>query len=197
MAVFSEEKLKKNFYLRDVTDVAKELLGKFIVHSNQKKKLIAKIVEVEAYQGSIDKASHSFKGKTLRNKMMFEEGGRLYVYLIYGLHYCANIVTGEKGIGDAILIRAVEPLHGINFMKTNRSGVKLNQLTNGPAKFCSAFGINKSHDGIDLSGDTIYLTYGEVVKKDQIVETTRVGITKSTELKWRYFISDNKFVSKK
>lgn len=155
-------------------------------------------MEVEAYKGNIDKASHSFKGKTLRNKTMFEEGGRLYVYLIYGIHFCANIVTGKNGIGDAILIRAVEPISGTDFMQKNRASTnKLNNLTNGPAKFCSAFGINKSHDGTDLSGNIIYLTYGEKINRTQIVETTRVGITKSIELKWRYFIEDNKFVSRK
>lgn len=203
MSVIFNEKLSHKFYLRNAETVAKDLLGKIIVHLHNNKRYAAKIVEVEAYQGSTDKSAHSYGGISARNKVMFDEGGKLYVYLIYGIHFCANVVTGKQGQGDAVLIRAVEPLDGINFMTENRiekKKIKLLpqiKLTNGPAKFCKAFDINKTHNGIDLTGNKIFIVKGEQINKVQIVSTTRIGITKSTELKWRYYIKDNKFVSRK
>src|SRR5690606_33438216 len=129
------------------------LLGKIFVRKIDDKILSAKIVEVEAYDGNIDEAAHTFRGKTERNKLMFEEGGILYVYFIYGNHYCANVVTGYKDEGKAVLIRAAEPLEGTQRMAMNRYGREclnrneLINLTNGPGKFCKSFGIDKSHGG--------------------------------------------------
>ncbi len=203
MSTLKNGKLSRDFYLRHPTNVAKDLLGKTIVYYQYKKKYSAKIVEVEAYRGSTDKSAHSFGGISKRNKVMFDKGGKLYVYLIYGIHYCANVVTGLQGQGDAVLIRAVEPIEGIDFMTKNRTAKKKSkllsqtQLTNGPAKLCEAFGINKTHNGMDLTGDDIFILDGEPINKNQIVTTTRIGITKSTELKWRYYIKENKFVSRK
>ena len=113
--------LSRSFYLQPALQVAQELLGKYFIRRIGKNLLIGKIVEVEAYRSN-DPASHSFRGKTNRNSVMFCEGGHLYVYFTYGMHFCVNIVTGKEGIGEAVLIRAVEPLVGIEMMKTNRYG---------------------------------------------------------------------------
>jgi len=197
------KKLKKNFYTRDVLIVARELAGKILVKNENGKLYAGKIVEVEAYDGLIDEAAHTFLGKTERNKIMFEEGGYFYVYFTYGAHYCCNIVVGQKNHGAAILIRAVEPLSGIEFMEANRLRRKsenqkeILSLTNGPGKLCQAFEINRSHNGEDLTGDTIYLLNAPKIKQENIVQTKRIGIKKSVDLPWRFYIKDNHFVSKK
>ena len=154
----------------------------------------AKLVEVEAYDGLIDEAAHTFIGRTKRNEIMFNEGGYFYVYFTYGAHFCCNIVTGKKNHGTAVLIRAIEPLTGIEKMSLNRFGKtiisekeKIN-LTNGPGKVCQAFGITKEHYGIDLTGNKIFLLDRPKLKSAQIVTSKRIGIKKSVELPWRFYI---------
>lgn len=197
-----QNRLGKKFYIREVTTVAKELIGKTFVKNVNGEIVSAKIVEVEAYNGKIDEAAHSFGGKTKRNKVMFNEGGFLYVYFIYGTHYCCNVVTGLENDGSAVLIRAVEPLTGIDYLAENRYGkTKLTEkellgLTNGPGKICKAFNITKKDNGIDLSGDEIFLFDAKKVDKSRITQTVRVGIKKSEELPWRFYLKDNLFVSK-
>jgi len=196
-------KLSKSFYYRELLTVAKELLGKVLVKKNSKNLLAAKIVEVEAYDGEIDKAAHSYGGKTKRNKVMFNEGGYLYVYLSYGVHQCCNIVTGFENKGTAILIRAVEPLEGLNVMIKNRFGRRLKNdkefinLTSGPGKVCKALGINKNHSGLDLTGDKIFLLDQPKVNASEIGISKRIGITKSTSYPWRFYIKENQFLSRK
>ncbi len=164
-------KLKREFYSQNLLLVAKNLLGKILVKKSGKKKLSGKIVEVEAYHGDYDQASHAFRGKTKRNEIMFEKGGLLYVYFTYGMHYCANVVAGKKDKAVAVLIRAVEPINGIDFMIKNRFGRKLVDdkeklnLTNGPGKLCQAFGINRSHNGTDLIGNEIFILDQPKLKK--------------------------------
>jgi len=196
-------KLSKSFYYRDLLTVAKELLGKVMVKKNPKNLLTVRIVEVEAYNGDIDKAAHSYGGKTERNRVMFNEGGYFYVYLSYGVHHCCNIVTGFKDKGTAVLIRAVEPLNGLDVMIKNRFGRKLKNdkeiinLTSGPGKVCKALGINRNHSGIDLTGDEIFLIDQPKVKASEIRISKRIGITKSTNYPWRFYIKGNKFLSRK
>ena len=196
-------KLTKDFYNRELLIVAKDLLGKVFVRKISKKILAGIIVEVEAYDGRIDEAAHSFGGITKRNKIMFEEGGLLYVYFIYGIHYCCNVVTGSKGIGNAVLIRAIQPMIGIDEMLNNRfGGNNFNDkhtlsLTNGPAKITQAFSINKKNNGTDLCGKEIYLCDSNFSNEFNIVETKRIGIKKSADLPWRFYIKHNPFVSKK
>ena len=197
------EKLNKKFYIRDVISVAKETLGKTFVRIENCKKLSGKIVEVEAYHGETDKSAHSYGGITGRNNIMFENGGLLYVYLIYGIYHCCNIVTGKQGEGDAILIRGIEPLSGIEKMALNRYGKKdisnsekIN-LSNGPGKICQAFNINKNQNGINLTGNEIYLLNNKRVKEENIISTKRIGIKKSKDLQWRFYIKNNQYVSKK
>ncbi len=197
------KKLKKSFYKRDVLIVAEDLLGKILVKNDNGKLFTGKIVEVEAYDSAIDEAAHGFKGKTERNKIMFEEGGYFYVYFTYGAHNCCNVVTGKKKIGSAVLIRAVEPLSGLESMAYNRFGRALKNekeilsLTNGPGKLCRAFEINRVYNGLDLLGNVIYIINASKISNDNIVKTKRVGIRKSVDLPWRFYIKDNPYVSKK
>ncbi len=199
----SSKKLKRNFYTHDTILIAKDLLGKIFVKNDSKNLLAGKIVEVEAYHGKDDQAAHTFIGKTERNKIMFEEGGFFYVYFTYGAHFCCNVVTEKKGIGSAVLIRAIEPIQGLEIMAKNRFGKKLinekekHNLTNGPGKICQAFGINKKHYGIDLTGNKIYLLNNRKIPEDKIITAKRVGIKKSVDLMWRFYIKDNPYVSKK
>lgn len=196
-------KLERQFYTRELLTVAKELLGKILVKKDGKIILSGKIVEVEAYDGSIDEAAHTYIGKTQRNEIMFGTGGFLYVYFTYGAHFCSNIVTGKEGEGTAILIRAIEPAEGIDKMIYNRFGRDLIKekekynLTSGPGKICQALSITKDHYGLDLTGNKIFLLDQPKIKDGQIVVSKRIGIKKSIDLPWRFYIKDNPYISKK
>ncbi len=199
-----QKKLTRSFYTRNVLTVAKELLGKiFVKVENGNKILSGYIVEVEAYKGKVDQAAHSYKGKTKRNEVMFEEGGHLYVYFTYGVHFCANVVTGKKNEGDAVLIRAIEPVEGLNLMAERRFGkTELNEkekinLTNGPAKICQAFNLGRKENGEDLTGGKIYLLDRPKIPTKEIIKTKRIGIKKSTGLLWRFYIKNNSYISKR
>ena len=201
--ILANNKLQKAFYKREVTVVAKNLLGKILVKDDKKCKLAGKIIEVEAYNGEFDEAAHSFKGKTKRTEIMFNEGGYLYVYFTYGAHFCCNVVTGKKEKGTAVLIRAVEPVIGLDTMIKNRFGRKLKNekeilnLTSGPGKVCKAFNINTSFSGMDLSGDKIFILDSKKINEKDIGISKRIGITRSVDLPWRFFIKDNPFLSRK
>jgi DNA-3-methyladenine glycosylase len=179
--------------------VAKDLLGKYLVRRIQKNLLVGKIVEVEAYLGEKDPASHACRGKTKRNEVMFTEGGHLYVYFTYGMHFCCNVVTEEAGKGRAVLLRAVEPIEGVEEMRKRR---RFNSdrkdywnLTNGPAKLCEAFGIQRKMNGIDLTGTEIFLTNGDTINREAMGTSGRIGIKDGREKKWRFFVKWNGFVS--
>lgn len=197
------KKLKREFYTRDVLAVAKELLGTILVKKEDEKILAGKIVEVEAYEGTTDEAAHTYGGKTKRNEVMFGEGGYLYVYFTYGNHFCVNVVSGVEGKGSGVLIRGIEPVEGIETMALNRFGkTELTQkeiynLTSGPGKICKAFNIHKQHYGINLLSDYIFIVEGEKIKYDDIVVTKRVGITRSVDLPWRFYLKNNRYVSRK
>jgi DNA-3-methyladenine glycosylase len=199
----SNRKLKKSFYRRELLDVARSLLGKILVKASGDKILAGKIVEVEAYHGDSDEAAHSYGGITKRNEIMFEAGGYLYVYFTYGAHHCCNVVTGKKGQGTAVLIRAVEPVEGIDSMIRNRFGRKLKNdkeifnLTSGPGKVCQAFSIDRTHSGTDLTGNKIFILNGEKIKSKDIGVSKRIGITRSVDLPWRFFIKNNPYLSRK
>jgi DNA-3-methyladenine glycosylase len=194
------KRLPRSFYTRSALTVARELLGKILVRKIGGKTLTGKIVEVEAYLGESDPASHAFRGKTERNSVMFRAGGCLYVYFTYGMHFCSNVVTGQEGIARAVLLRAIEPLEGIEAMKKNRGFTgefTLTNLTNGPAKLCEALHIRREQNGADLLGKQIFITHGENVPGKSIVRTSRIGINAAKEKKWRFYIKDNQWVSKK
>lgn len=197
------KKLERQFYTRELLTVAKELLGKILVKDDGKIIFSGKIVEVEAYDGSIDEAAHTYIGKTKRNEIMFGIGGFLYVYFTYGAHFCSNVVTGREGEGTAVLIRAVEPLGGMKKMAHNRFGRNLinekekYNLTSGPGKVCKALSITRDHYGIDLTGNKIFLLDQPEINEEQIVISKRIGIKKSVDLPWRFYIKDNPYISRK
>lgn len=196
------KKVKEKFYLSPVQTVAQNLLGKLFVKKSGNKIISGMIVETEAYDSQHDAASHSYKGINGRNKIMFESGGHLYIYLIYGIHYCANVVTGKNGTGAAVLLRAVEPIDGAELMSKNRFGKKSFSekekfsLTSGPAKLCEAFALNSIHNGVKLTEENIFICDFKKFREEEITCSQRIGISKSKELMWRYFVKDNPFVSK-
>ncbi|MCM1399165.1 MAG: DNA-3-methyladenine glycosylase [Clostridium sp.] len=193
-------KLKRSFYNRDTLVVSEELLGKTLVHVTEEGITKGKIVEVEAYIGPMDKAAHSYGNRnSARTKIQYGEGGYAYVYLIYGMYICMNIVTNKKDMPEVVLIRALEPLEGIDLMKKRRKTDKIKNLCNGPGKLCQAMGITKENYGDDLCENVLYLEDEIPVPKDCILKTKRINIDYAEEAKdylWRFSIQDNPYVSK-
>ncbi len=195
-------KLNRNFYNRDARIVGEDLIGKILVRKYDDIVIKSRIVETEAYIAAIDKASHGYGGKiTPRTKIMFGPPGYAYVYFIYGMYYCLNFVTEEEGTCSAVLIRAAEPLINEEEMSINRYNKNLNELTNyqkrnisnGPGKLCNALKITTDHNGIDLTGDEIYVEY-DGFKGFETVISKRINIDYAEEAKdflWRYTIHYN------
>lgn len=196
MILRDHKRIDNSIFNLSTKNLAIELLGKLLVRKIGQKYLIGEIVETEAYLDKNDLASHSAVGKTIRNEVMFDEAGLGYVYFTYGMHYCFNVVSGKNGIGSAVLIRALEPIAGINIMQKNRRTNILTNLTNGPAKLCQAFNIDKSLNGLDLRKSKILYLANSFEEKFLIAKTSRIGIKKSQEKLLRFYIKENRFVSK-
>jgi DNA-3-methyladenine glycosylase len=198
----NHKKLNRKFYLHPVVEVAQKLLGKLFVKLEKDALLAGMITEVEAYDGINDEASHSFNGETKRNKHMFFEGGFTYVYLSYGVHHCLNVVTGPKDYGAAILIRAMEPVSGIQtfslrrFGKTTLNEKEFQNLLNGPGKISQAFNLTKNDSGKDLLKDELFILGYKKINEKLIESSGRIGISKSVDLPWRFYISNSKFLSR-
>lgn len=202
-------KLPRDFYNRDTLNVARDLLGKYLVHKIDGVVREGKIVEVEAYIGPEDKGAHTYNGRrTPRNEAMYGPPGFAYVYLIYGMYNCVNVVTNEAEKPEAVLIRALEPTCGVEQMSMARFGKselltsrETISLTNGPGKLCQALGITRTHNGYDLCGETLYITESSKPGEPfETVETTRINIDYAEEAAlypWRFYIKDNPFVSRK
>ena len=191
----SAEPLARDFYQRHPMLVAPDLLNKILVRADGR---AARIVEVEAYAGSEDPAAHSFRGMTARNASMFGPAGHLYVYLSYGMHWCSNVVCGEAGIGMAALLRAVEPLQGLEHMRRERPKASLDRdLANGPGKLCQAFGITRALDGADLvtAGQGITIVSDGTPPPIEPVQDPRIGISKAVDFPWRWHVRDHAHVS--
>jgi DNA-3-methyladenine glycosylase len=195
-------RLNQKFYRKDAVQTAKDLLGKIIVRKYDGKTIKVKIVETEAYCGAEDKASHAHNNKkTKRTAPMFKEGGHSYIYLIYGMYYCFNVVTAAENNPHAVLIRAVEPLTGIKQIKENRQikSSRTEDLTNGPGKVSQALKIDKSLDGCSLvENHSLYIIDGGA-ENFEINSSPRVNIDYAEEYKdkkWRFFIKNNKYISK-
>jgi DNA-3-methyladenine glycosylase len=184
----------RKFYSRGTEQVAKDLLGKILVHKTNKGVLSGKIVETEAYFGSGDPASHAHGRKTKRNFLMFGEPGRAYVYFCYGNHWLFNIVAKAGSRPGAVLIRALEPLKGIEDMKRRRGTSEITNLTNGPGKLSQALGIGRAQNGTDLTKGDLFIEDSD--EKPEIVKSKRIGITKGTERLLRYYVKNSSFVSK-
>lgn len=174
---------------------ARMLLGAILTRTIDGKTVKVSIVETEAYSTD-DAASHSSKGITPRTKVMFGPAGVLYVYFTYGMHYCCNVVTGSVGDGSAVLIRAVQPLEGLETLSANRKGAAGATITNGPAKLCQALQIDSDFNGHSLEHVPFVLTLQPELPAAKIVQTTRIGISKATATPWRFYIKDNPYVSK-
>jgi DNA-3-methyladenine glycosylase len=197
------EKLPLSFYLRsDVVKIAKELLGKVLVTNWKGEYTSGRIVETEAYAGGLDRASHAYRGKTPRTEVMFEDGGTAYVYLCYGIHQMFNIVTNKAGTPHAILIRAVEPLEGVELMLKRTGKKKLdNTLTRGPGNVGKAFGFHTSQCGVSMTSDELYIADdGYKLPKELLTTSPRVGVDyagEHAEWHYRFFIKGNPYVSGK
>jgi DNA-3-methyladenine glycosylase len=188
--------LPRTFYRRDSRTVARELLNKVLVVEGRS----ARIVEVEAYLGGDDPASHAFRGETSRNRTMFGEGGHLYVYFSYGMHWCANAVCGEVGDGTAVLLRAGAPLSGIDQMWLARPAARRERdLCSGPARLCQALGLDGSDDGADLvrRRGRVCIVDDGVPPPDTPCSSTRIGLTKGAEHPWRWYVPGDPNLSRR
>ncbi len=191
--------IERQFYNRDTIAVAKDLLGKILVRVVNGRVLSGMIVESEAYRSTDDPASHSYRGKTERNSVMFGEVGHAYVYFTYGNHYCLNIVAkGNDTPAGAVLIRAIEPIEGMSLMHKYRNTRDPYNLTSGPGKLTQALKITREQNGVDVTRKgELYVLNGKSIDESQIVAAPRIGIRVALDKQWRFLIADNKFVSKK
>ncbi|MDA4118273.1 MAG: DNA-3-methyladenine glycosylase [Thaumarchaeota archaeon] len=190
------ERPDRSFFSRYTPEVARELLGCLLVRKVGRRTLSGRIVEVEAYRGSDDPASHSFKGVTKRSALMFGEAGHAYLFFSYGFHWCLNVTTEEEGQPGAVLIRALEPIQGIAQMAENRGLSDVGRLTNGPGKLTKALSIDGTFNGEDIvTSRRLYVLRGE--EEPLVIKASaRIGLSRGRELQWRYFIEENAFVSK-
>jgi DNA-3-methyladenine glycosylase len=196
-------KLPREFYTRpNVVTVARELLGKLlVVPKRDGTRVSGIIVETEAYRGPQDRAAHSYGGRrTKRTETMYGIGGTAYVFFVYGMYYQFNVVTNAASHPHAVLIRAVEPVEGIELMRKCRHGQSDHNLTNGPGKLCIAMGIDRKLDAADLLGNRVWLEAGRTVTRSQIASGPRIGIDYAEgwrDKPWRFWIRDNPFVSRR
>jgi len=195
-------KIGREFYLRQNTiTIARELLGKLlVVPAESGKRVSGMIVETEAYMGETDKAAHSYAGRrTKRTETMYAAGGMVYIFFIYGMYYQFNIVTGPQEHPHAILVRAVEPIEGIEVMRERRGEMKDSNLTSGPGKLCIAMAIDSSVNGEDLLGERVWLEGFRKFARTKTAAGKRIGIDyaeEDAEKPWRFWVNDNPFVSK-
>lgn len=187
--------LSQSSYSIHAADLAKHLLGHILVHRSDEGVTAGIIVETEAYSQE-DAASHSYRGETPRNSVMFGPAGHAYVYFTYGMHYCFNVVSGQAGHGQAVLLRALQPVEGIDLMRQRRKQDKEKQLCSGPAKLVQAMGITKQDYGKPLfdPGSGLYIRQGTAPA--EIAVGPRIGISQAQDVQWRFWIADSAFVSR-
>jgi DNA-3-methyladenine glycosylase len=181
--------LKRDFFRRSVHEVAPELIGVTLLVNG----VGGRIVELEAYDQE-DPASHAHRGRTPRNASMFGPPGHAYVYRSYGIHWCLNLVCGEEGVPEAVLIRALEPTSGLDLQRSRRGVEDVRALCSGPGKLCQALGITHEHDGLALNVPPFELVARE--KVPEIARGPRIGITRATELSWRYMSAGSPYLSR-
>ena len=189
--------LPRRFYLRGVLRVAQDVLGRTLVWEGGEGRLAARIVEVEAYGGEDDGASHARPGPTRRNASMFGPGGHAYVYFTYGMHHCLNLVTGREGRASAVLVRALEPLEGLEAMRANRGPrVSDTALLRGPGCVARGLGLTLKHDGLDLTRGPLWIAAGPARRAPwRVVRGPRIGIRRDAERPWRFWLSGHPCVS--
>ncbi|HET89694.1 MAG TPA: DNA-3-methyladenine glycosylase [Chloroflexi bacterium] len=194
-------RLTRQFFARDTLVVARHLLGQRLVRMLDGDRLSGRIVEVEAYVGEDDQASHARPGRTERNAPMYGPPGHAYVYLIYGMHHCLNTVTEREGFPAAVLIRALQPVEGIERMRELRSGRADLPLTSGPARLCQALAIDRAFDGADLCAPDalLFLEEGVPVADEAVAQSPRIGVRgdeRAMTAAWRFYLRDNRHVSR-
>jgi DNA-3-methyladenine glycosylase len=194
------ERLARTFYARETLTVARELLGQRLVRLLDGQRIAGRIVEVEAYIGEEDRACHAAPGRTARNAVMYGPAGHAYVYFIYGMHHCLNVVTEREGFPAAVLVRALEPVEGIAVMRAHRGGREGAELTNGPAKLCYALDIDRALNGVDLvTSEELWLERDLAIAGDRVATGPRVGVRgdeRAVTVAWRFWVAGNPFVSR-
>ncbi len=197
------ERIAREFYARPTLTVARELLGQRMVRRLDGERLAGRIVEVEAYIGATDRSSHARSGKTTRNAAMFGAPGHAYVYLIYGMYHCLNLVTEATDFPAAVLIRALEPLEGIPTQRQLRGTQRpLRDLTRGPGRLCQALAVDRRFDSVDLCSPQaqLWVEYDEKIPPAQVIQSPRIGVrgdTAALTARWRFLIQDNPWISRK
>lgn len=195
------EKLPREFYEGNTLEIARRLLGCTVWHRTEEGLAAGKIVETEAYLGEHDAAAHSYKRlMSGRTNVQYGPGGHAYVYLIYGMYWCLNLVTAPPDTPHVVLLRALEPVQGIELMQQRRKTAKHTNLCSGPGKLCAALGITKEDYGADLLGDRLWVEWGEEIPAEKIAVTPRINIDYAGQAKdypWRFLIKDNPHVSKR
>ncbi len=195
--------LPENFFQRPTVSLAKSLLGCVLVSETPEGVTAGRIAEVEAYLAKNDPASHAFRGLTAGNEVMFGPPGHAYIYFTYGMHFCLNVSSAPEGVGEGVLIRALEPLTGINLMEERRRTNNLYNLCSGPGKLVLAMGITKQLAGHNLTKPPLYILpeKNEMVSgknfDKEVTTSTRIGISKATDLPLRFFLQNNLFVSRR
>lgn len=193
--------LPASFYNKKTIAVAKALLGTYLVYDSPEGRAAGRIVETEAYLFNIDPASHAYRGKTSRNAAMFGPPGHAYIYFIYGMYHCFNVVTGPVGVGEAVLIRALEPIEGIDLMKARRKTDDLRNLCSGPGKLVQALGLKPEHNALTLLSPPLsifkHAAYGaSAPRPSEIISTTRIGINVGEDLPLRFYLKGSPFASR-
>ena len=192
----SVKPLPRSLYSRPTLEVARGLLGQLLIRTTPRATIVARIVETEAYIGEDDPACHAAPGRTARNAVMYGPPGHAYVYFIYGMHHCLNIVTERAGFPAAVLIRAAEPLEGLEWMRRRRRGTRrAEQLASGPGKLAQAFGLTRAHNGLDLTRGELRVVWGET-PGERIATGPRIGIRRATDRRWRFYLAGNRHVSR-
>ncbi|MFP4588371.1 MAG: DNA-3-methyladenine glycosylase [Candidatus Acetothermia bacterium] len=192
-----ESRIRREFFRRDSCLVARDLLGKVLCRSRGETTSKGKIVETEAYYGPGDPASHASSGKTSRSAIMWGQPGIAYVYFVYGNHFLFNVVTEERGEAGAVLLRALEPVEGVEEMRQLRGFRNLQSLTDGPGKLCEALGITKQQNGLDLvNSDTVWVQKPPESPTASIRASPRIGVSLGQELEYRFYLAGNPYLSR-
>lgn len=187
--------LPKRALLGTAPEAARALLGKLLVHESSEGTVVGRIVETEAYDET-DLASHSCRGRTKRNQVMFAQGGVWYVYRSYGLHWCLNVVVGPEDFGAAVLLRAVEPLSGQDLMRARRGAIQDRDLARGPGRLCQAFGVDARCYGASALKSPLFLAGPARSSRPRVITTPRIGISMAKETLWRFCVADSPYVSR-
>lgn len=197
----SDQKLPRAFYERATLEVARDLLGKLLVHCTSEGPRMGRIVETEAYVGPDDRASHASRGKTRRTALMFGPPGYAYVYLIYGMYHCFNVVTEPEGYPAAVLIRALEPILTGDEVRVGENTNNLERLASGPGRLCRYMQIDRRLNGVDLCGSVLYIEdQGQPIQPDELVAAKRIGVDYAGQWKdklWRFYVRSSPSVSRR